>query len=259
MKVTILGCGASGGSPTIGGANGEGDWGQCDPKNVKNHRLRASILVEHKNTQIIVDCSPDLREQCLKNGISRIDGVLFTHDHADHTHGIDELRRLSFSTGSPIQIYGTNDTINTLESRFDYAFHTRNPGYPPFAVKNVFSIPSKFSVGDICVTPYLQNHGPATSIGYRFGSIAYSTDLTSLPEESYKLLSGVDVWIVDALKYEPHPTHANVSRALEMINIINPNRSILTHMAPDLDYQTLSEELPNGVEPAYDGMTLQIE
>ncbi len=258
MKVTILGCGASGGTPTIGGVDGMGDWGICDQNNSKNLRLRASILVELNNTKIIVDSSPDLRTQCLANGIDKIDGVLFTHDHADHTHGIDELRRLSFSTGSIIQIYGTNDTLVNLKNRFSYAFKERTAGYPPFINANNISDTDPFSIKDINVIPYPQNHGLSISIGYRFDTIAYSTDLISLPNESYKCLSGIDILIIDALRYNPHPTHANVKTALSMIERIQPKRAILTHMSPDLDYQKLLEQLPESIEPAYDGMVIDL-
>jgi len=255
MRVTILGCGASGGSPGIGGATGMGDWGKCNPAEPRNRRLRASVMVEQGSTRLLVDCTPDLRTQCLKFGIGWVDAVLFTHDHADHTHGIDDLRRLFYARESPIPVYGTSETLGSMRQRFAYAFQPKDGMYQPFITAENVSGP--FSVGEIDITPYPQLHGAVSSTGYRFGPIAYSTDMVGLPEESVECLAGVDTWVVDALKREPHPTHANVDMALEMIRRINPRRGVLTHMTVDLDYTTLAGELPDGIEPAYDGMVLE--
>ena len=255
MKLTILGCGASGGSPGIGGADGSGDWGKCDPSEPRNRRLRASVLVEQGTTRLIVDCTPDLRAQCLAHRVAHVDAVLSTHDHADHTHGIDDVRRLYFTGGGkPVPIYGTAATLASMRARFGYAFEARG-GYKPFV--SAESISGPFRVGDIAVTPFDQHHGGLTSTGYRFGPIAYSTDLVGLPDESYASLAGVDTWIVDALKHSPHPTHANVATALEMIERVGPRRAVLTHMTVELDYAALAAELPPGVEPAFDGMVLE--
>ena len=189
MKVTILGCGASGGSPAIGGADGRGEWGRCDPEESRNRRLRASVLVESRGSRLLVDCTPDLRAQCLANDIGHIDAVLFTHDHADHTHGIDDLRRLFYARNTPIPAYGSSQTLDSAVQRFNYAFQQQHDGYRPFLSAKKFSGP--FKIGVIEVVPYSQQHGALTSTGYRFGPIAYSTDLTSLPEESYAALKGV--------------------------------------------------------------------
>ncbi len=255
MKVTILGCGASGGVPQIGGADGQGDWGQCDPAEPRNRRMRASILVEEGASRVLVDTSPDLRAQSLQFGIKRLDGVLYTHDHADHTHGIDELRRFHYASRKTIPIWADASTYHSLTTRFAYAFEPDDPGYRPFAKADVIKGP--FVIGDVPVTPFSQHHGNITSLGFRFGPIAYSTDFVDLPPESIETLRGVKVWIVDSLKREPHPTHANVATALRLLHEVRPERGVLTHMTGGLDYRTLAAELPDWIEPAYDGMTIE--
>ena len=238
MKVTILGCGTSGGVPRIGNV-----WGACDPKNPKNRRRRVAILVEQGDGRILVDTSPDLREQLLDTRVDTLGGVLYTHDHADHTHGIDDLR-------APVQIYANKETLEVLGHRFDYIFKSKL-GYR--AICEVNEITGPFEVGGIKVTPFLQEHGPITSLGFRFGKVAYSTDLNGLPEASWKILEGVDTWIVDALRPHPH-----LDKTLEWIERLKPRRAILTHMTWDMDYETLKRELPGGVEPGYDGMVIEV-
>lgn len=255
MKVTILGCGASGGVPRIGGADGRGDWENCDPAEPRNRRMRASILVQQGATTLLVDTSPDLRNQCLRFGVTRLDGVLYTHDHADHTHGVDDLRPLHNQKRGPTRLLADPGTLGSLKSRFAYAFAPEDESYRPFVAGQ--EIDGPFRVGEIDVVPFPQSHGNITSLGFRFGPIAYSTDLVSLPDESYRALSGVTVWIVDALRREPHPTHANVATALAMIERAKPERAILTHMTATLDYRKLAAELPSGIEPAYDGMVIE--
>ena len=209
MKVTILGCGTSGGVPRIGGV-----WGNCDPDNPKNRRRRVSILVEEGRTRLLVDTSPDLREQLLGADVRNLDGVLYTHDHADHTHGIDDLRGLFHTMGRKIDVYGDARTLDVLTRRFDYIF-TSKEGYPAFC--ETHEITGAFRIGDIEVEPFEQIHGPITSLGFRFGPVAYSTDLNDLSEESFAVLEGVEVWIVDALRYDPHPTHPHLDLTLEWI------------------------------------------
>jgi phosphoribosyl 1,2-cyclic phosphate phosphodiesterase len=254
MRVTVLGCGTSGGVPRLGN-----DWGVCDPAEPRNQRRRASILVEEGDTRVLVDTSPDMRAQLLDADVDRLDAVLYTHDHADHTHGIDELRFLSYRAGGPIDVYADPQTLATLEKRFDYAFDNGapNPFYPPIARGQLIDGP--FRVGDLAVAPFIQDHGNTETLGFRFGDFAYSTDLVGLPEASLEALEGVKVWIVDALRYTPHPTHANVEQALEWIERLRPRHAILTHMNVDLDYATLAAELPEGVEPAYDGMVIDLD
>lgn len=249
MKVTILGCGTSGGVPRLGNV-----WGACDPGNPKNRRRRVSILVEHRGTQVMVDTSPDLREQCLSAGITHLDGVLYTHDHADHTHGIDDLRGLFLLMRRKVDIWADRRTLGTLKERFDYIFESSD-GYP--AVCAAHAIDGPVRIGHIEAVPFPQEHGPITSLGFRFGDIAYSTDLVGLPEQSWRALEGVKVWIVDALRPEPHPTHAHLDLTLSWIERLKPERAILTHMTWDMDYEALRRRLPSGIEPAYDGMVIE--
>jgi phosphoribosyl 1,2-cyclic phosphate phosphodiesterase len=228
-------------------------WGACDPENPKNRRRRVSILVEEGDTKVLVDTSPDLREQLLEVGISSLDAVLYTHDHADHTHGIDDLRAISHVMGRQVDIYGSKRTLNVLSERFGYIF-TEKDKYPPFCAQHLIQGPMQF--GAIDVLPFEQTHGAITSYGFRFGRIAYSTDLNSLDEAAFAALEGVETWIIDALRYEPHPTHPHLALALEWIERVGPKRAILTHMTWEMDYETLCRELPAGVEPAYDGMVI---
>lgn len=250
MRVTILGCGTSGGVPRIGNV-----WGVCDPAEPRNRRRRASILVEHDGTRILVDTSPDLREQCLSANVDDLDAVLYTHDHADHTHGIDDLRGFFFRRQRRMPIYGDTKTLRTLRTRFPYIFKSVK-GYP--ALVEPTEIDGQFNVNGITVQPFSQHHGPINSLGFRFGPIAYSTDLNGLPEESFKVLKGIDTWVVDALRPEPHPTHAHLDLTLSWIKRVKPRHAVLTHMTWDMDYQTLCRELPDGVLPAYDGMVIDL-
>lgn len=250
MKVTVLGCGTSGGVPRIGPL-----WGRCNPDNPKNRRRRVSILVEHENTKILVDTSPDLREQCLDAGINRLDAVLYTHDHADHTHGIDDLRAIAHSMRERVNIYANAETLAVLRRRFDYVFDSV-AGYP--AIANAHEITGPFPVGAVNVTPFTQIHGPVKSLGFRFGPVAYSTDVNELPEDAFSALEGVKVWIVDALRYDPHPTHPHLDLTLEWIERVKPERAILTHMTWDMDYDELKAQLPDHVEPAYDGLVIEV-
>ena len=248
MRVTILGCGTSGGVPRAGG-----HWGACDPTEPRNRRRRVSILVENGGTALLVDTSPDLRMQCLDHNIRRLDAVLYTHDHADHTHGIDELRTFAMTERRRVPVYGDAKTLATLRQRFDYVFDSVT-GYP--AICEQIEIDGSFTVGEIKVVPFQQQHGPVTSLGYRFGPIAYSTDLNGLDENAFEVLSGVETWIVDALRYDPHPTHAHLDLTLDWIRRVKPKRAILTHMTWDMDYRTLLARVPPGVEPAYDGLVV---
>lgn len=248
IKVTILGCGTSGGVPRIGHL-----WGNCDPKNSKNRRRRVSILVEYNGTSILIDTSPDLREQLLDANVSRLDGVLYTHDHADHTHGIDDLRAIYQIMGKAIPVYSDSETLRVLRARFDYIFEAKY-GYP--AICQSVEVSKTFQIGSISITPFVQQHGPITSLGYRFGNIAYSTDLNGIPEISRETLRGLNIWIVDALRYKPHPSHPHLEMTLGWIKEFKPKKAILTHMTWDMDYETLKRELPDGVEPAYDGMVV---
>lgn len=250
MRITILGCGTSGGVPRIGNV-----WGVCDPDEPKNRRRRVSIMVEEGDTRLIVDTSPDLREQLLAAEVDRLDAVLYTHDHADHTHGIDDLRGIYHCMRQKVDIHANAETLAVLRARFGYIFEPKT-GYP--AVADAHEITGPFSVGKIPVIPIRQIHGSIESLGFRFGSMAYSTDLNALPEESKAKLKGLDLWIVDALRLEPHPTHPHLEMTLGWIEELKPRRALLTHMTWNMDYATLKSSLPAGVEPAYDGMVIEV-
>jgi len=263
LNVTILGCGTSGGVPRIGNI-----WGACDPHNSKNRRRRCSLLVEREGaegtTRVLVDTSPDLREQLLDAGVGLLDGVLYTHDHADHAHGIDDLRMVAYNGHRRIDIYCDEATGRSLRERFTYCFEPP-PGseYPAILDGHVIRAGETVNIvgagGAIEVLPFRQRHGQSETLGFRFGGIAYSPDVSDFPEESLKYLAGLDVWIIDALRYTTHPSHFSVEQALSFIARVRPKRAVLTHMHVDLDYATLARELPQGVEPAYDGMVLTTE
>ncbi len=248
MKLTILGCGTSGGVPKI-----PEYWGACDPNNPKNRRSRASVLVQNADTALVIDTSPDFRDQMLQAGVQHLDGVFYTHDHADHVHGIDDLRGFYHQTRKPIPIFGHKETLKVIGKRFEYIFKDQT-GYPALCTANSLNGPE--TVGDITMIPFEQGHGSGTSLGYRFGDIAYSTDLDRMTDEGFAALRGIKIWIVDALRYDPHPTHSHLARTLDWIAKVKPERAILTHMNWDMDYKTLVSKLPEGVEPAFDGMII---
>ena len=250
MKVRILGCGTSFGVPRVGN-----DWDSCDPAEPRNRRRRVSILVSHGDTGILVDTSPDLREQLLDAGVSRVDAVIWTHDHADHCHGIDDLRQLYHGSGEPIRGFARPETLESLRRRFGYVFEGRS-GYP--ALVDAAALPVETSIGQIRVRVVDQPHGSITSAGLRFEaggkSIGYSTDFNDLTPDMETLFKGLDIWIVDALRRHPHPTHPHLAQALEYVARVGAGRAILTHMDNSMDYRTLLAELPAGVEPGYDGL-----
>jgi phosphoribosyl 1,2-cyclic phosphate phosphodiesterase len=261
LSFTILGCGSSMGVPRV--ALG---WGSCDPANPKNRRRRCSLLVERiypqgRRTRVLVDCSPDLRAQLLDAEVDWLDGVLFTHEHADHTHGIDDLRPLFVHRRRRVDVYLDEATSRALHARFGYCFMTP-PGseYPPILTEHRLLPGHAVSIagqgGPIEALPVLQEHGDIPTLGFRFGNVAYSADIKSLPEESIAAMAGLDVWIVDALRKAPHPSHFNLDEALEWIARVKPKRAILTNLHSDMDYEALRASLPRGVEPAFDGMTV---
>ena len=249
MKLTVLGCGTSSGVPRIGN-----DWGRCDPANPRNRRRRVSILVEAGDARLLVDTGPDLREQLLDADVAWLTAVLFTHDHADHSHGIDDLRALFHATGTEIDCYMDEATRAGLRTRFRYVFAGRQ-GYPPTAKAHLIRDGMRF--GPISVRPFRQHHGPIHSIGYRFEadgvSIAYSTDVSGFPAESLPLLEGLDLWVVDALRRNPHPTHSHLEQTLAWIREAGPREAWLTHMDQSMDHDELAAELPPMVSPAWDG------
>jgi phosphoribosyl 1,2-cyclic phosphate phosphodiesterase len=258
MRVTILGSGAASGVPMIGNL-----WGDCDPANPKNRRRRASILVEERDTALLVDTGPDVRDQLIDAGVMRLDAILYTHTHADHTHGIDEIRALNRLQRSVIDAYGTEDDLNHLLNKFSYIFDP--PGeykgkvafYKPCLEARAITHGQSLIIGGIEVLPYAQDHGFMVSTGYRFGPAAYTTDAVNLPEAAFEALSGVDTWIVGCLQREPHPTHAHFDRIMEWIERVGPRRAVLTHLSFRLDYTELSKELPDHILAGYDGMVLE--
>ncbi|MGN6515411.1 MAG: MBL fold metallo-hydrolase [Rhizomicrobium sp.] len=268
LEVTILGCGSSSGVPRLGGPDGAGDWGACDPSNPKNRRSRCSILVRRRSqggeTAVLVDTSPDLREQLLRARCGRLDAILITHDHADQTHGMDDVRAIAYAKRKRIDLYTDRAALHDIRKKFGYIFETPpGSGYPPIITAH--ELPQPFDAMDVAgeggaipVCPFLQGHGRIHSLGFRFGPIAYSSDVNELDEAAFSALEGVECWIVDALRHDPHPTHANVDTALQWIARVKPKRAILTNLHIDLDYESLKRVLPPGVEPAYDGMTIAI-
>jgi phosphoribosyl 1,2-cyclic phosphate phosphodiesterase len=259
--LTILGCGSSGGVPRIGN-----DWGTCDPTNDKNRRRRCSVMVERRGdggtTRLIIDTSPDLREQMLSTGVSTIDGVWYTHEHADHTHGIDELRGFFLRQKQRIPVWADDATLNMLKARFSYCFRSP-PGseYPPILgdtrIISGHDIRLSGAGGDIVGLPFRVFHGTIDAMGFRIGNVAYTPDINGIPAGSMKALEGLDIWIVDALKRTPHSSHFHLEQTLRWIDRLKPGRAVLTNMHVDMDYQTLISELPEGIEPAYDDMRIE--
>lgn len=261
MKVTILGSGPSGGVPAL-----DHGWGACDPDNPRNRRTRSSALIEMvspedgQGKRILIDASPDLRTQCLDNGIRALDGVIFTHGHADHTHGVDDLRAINRNIGGPLPIWGDVPTLEKLRGSFGYVFGGIPHGKPIFRpwLEPHLIDGTPFSVAGIPVVPFEQDHGWGLTQGLRIGDFAYSTDLMHLPEDAFPILQGIKVWVIGVFGLKPHPTHAHVDLALEWIDRVKPERAWLTHLGPGLDYAALERSLPAHVRPAYDGLTISV-
>ena len=254
MKVRILGCGTSTGVPRIGN-----DWGSIDPDEPRNRRRRVSILVSEGDTRILVDTTPDMRDQLLDAGAGRVSAVIWTHEHADHAHGIDDLRQLFHNGGAAVPGYAGDRTLRSLQKRFDYVFEGKW-GYP--ATVDGAVLAGDLDIGPIAVRHVEQPHGNITSTGLLFTSsgksLGYSTDFNDITDEMETLFSGCDVWIVDALRHRPHPTHNHLGRTLDYIARIQPRRAILTHMDNSMDYRALLRELPPHVEPGFDGMEIEL-
>lgn len=262
LRFTVLGCGSSAGVPRV--AQG---WGACDPANPKNRRRRCSLLVErigaHGTTTVLVDTSPDLREQLLGARVEKLDGVLFTHDHADHSHGIDDVRPLVLHQRRRVDVYLDETTSAALHAKFGYCFATP-PGsdYPPIVTEHrmVADVPVKIEGegGTVTAMPYAQLHGSGSTLGFRFGNLAYSCDVSAIPDSATRHLEDLDVWILDALRYKPHPSHFSVDEALAWIDRLKPRRAVLTNLHTDLDYETLRRSLPGNVEPGFDGLMIEL-
>lgn len=258
LRATILGCGSSGGVPRLGG-----DWGACDPAEPKNARRRCSLLVERLEggaaTRVLVDTSPDMRAQLLDAGVGHLDGVVYTHSHADHTHGIDDLRMIVFNRRARLPVWADPPTAEALMGRFGYAFfQPTGSDYPPIldlaTIEGAFEVPG--AAGPVGFTPIPVQHGNIVALGFRIGGLAYIPDVSDIPEAAWPVLAGLDLLVLDALRYRPHPTHAHLAQSLEWIARIAPRRAVLTNLHNDLDYATLAAEIPAGVTPAHDGLAL---
>ena len=254
MRVTVLGSGPSGGVPLPGCA-----CPVCRSPNPRNRRRRVSILVEEGATRLLVDASPDLRAQLLDLDDVRLDAVIFTHAHADHCHGIDDLRAVNHRNDAPLDAFALPETLQTLDARFGYVFEPVRPGfgwYKPQLIPR--AVDGLFRVGDITVTPFEQGHGRGTTLGLRFGRFAYSTDVNALTDAAFDTLAGIDAWLVDCLRPKPNPMHSHLPQTLEWIVRVAPERAYLTHMNHELDYDALSATLPPGTAPAYDGLVIEV-
>ncbi|WP_171178229.1 MBL fold metallo-hydrolase [Ruegeria sp. HKCCD8929] len=259
LRFTILGCGSSGGVPRLGG-----HWGDCDPQNPKNRRRRCSMLVEREGrdgtTSILIDTTPDMRSQLLDTGTGRLDGVVYTHSHADHVHGIDDLRMIVFNMRSRIPVWADGDTQNALLGRFGYAFiQPEGSPYPP--ILDLKTIDGPFEIdgpgGPIPLRPFRVNHGSIDSLGFRIHDLAYLPDVAEIYDDAWPELQDLDCWVLDALRRSPHPTHTHLEKSLGWIDQMRPKRAILTNMHIDLDYAALDGETPDYITPAYDGMVIR--
>lgn len=260
IRYTILGCGSSGGVPRLGG-----HWGECDPTNPKNRRRRCSMLVQRigvdGTTNVLIDTSPDMRQQLIDADIGTLDGVVWTHSHADHVHGLDDLRQVVFNTKKRLAVWADGDTQNDLFSRFGYAFvQPDDSPYPP--ILEMHTIKGDVTIvgagGPITMTPFKVNHGSIDALGFRINNLAYLPDVAVIPDDVWPVLQDLDVWVLDALRRTPHPTHAHLERSLEWIERVAPKRAVLTNMHIDLDYAEVDAETPDHITPAYDGMVLSL-
>ena len=260
LRFTILGCGSSGGVPRLGG-----HWGDCDPTNPRNRRRRCSMLVERVTeggtTRVLIDTSPDMRSQLLDAGVGELNGVVYTHGHADHVHGLDDLRMIVFNMKERLNVWADGDTQTRLFASFGYAFvQPEGSPYPP--ILNMHTIKGDICIdgpgGPVVLRPFQVSHGSIDALGFRIGGLAYLPDVAQMTDEAWEAVTGLDYWIVDALRRTPHPTHSHYEQTLEWIARAAPEQGILTNMHVDMDYQTLVDETPDNVTPAYDGMTLTL-
>ena len=258
MRVTVLGSGSSSGTPSV-----EAGWGLCDENNPKNRRLRPSIFIEDNDQSLLIDTSPDLREQLLTADIQHIDAVLYTHAHSDHLHGIDDLRGINRRMNTAIPVYGDANTLETIQTRFPYVFepiakdakfYYKSTLDPKIEVRHG----EPFTAAGLSITPIDQDHGYVDSKGFRIGDFAYSTDLISMHEDGFEMLKGIKVWMLGTFTDKPHPTHLNVDKALEWIERVKPERAYLTHLGFYLDFEALQAKLPDNVFVAYDGLQFDV-
>ncbi len=260
LRFTILGCGSSGGVPRIGG-----HWGECDPTNPKNRRQRCSMLVERVapsgTTRVLIDTSPDLREQLLQTGVGELDAVVYTHSHADHVHGLDDLRQITFNMRRRLPVWADGDTTEALISRFGYAFvQPPDSNYQPICELNAIHGPFEITGagGAIPFRPFRVEHGNIDALGFRIGGLAYLPDVSAIPDPAWAELEGLEIWVLDALRRTPHPTHAHLALALEWLARAKAREGVLTNMHIDLDYEAVAAETPDHIRPAFDGMVLEL-
>ena len=260
MRVTLLGTGGSAGVPMIGGEDGRGDWGECDASEARNRRSRASILVEAGGAAVLVDTSPDMRAQLLECGVARVDALVFTHAHADHILGLDDVRVLNRIADRPLDAFATRETLAELERRFDYAFLPWEPPgfFRPVLTSCAIRPGDDFSAAGIAFRAFEQDHGFVTTLGLRAGRFGYSTDAVQLNGAAYATLQGVDTWVVGCFQRAPHRTHAWLDRVIGWAKRVGARRTVLTHMGPDLDWDWLGRNLPDGVEAGHDGQVLHL-
>jgi phosphoribosyl 1,2-cyclic phosphate phosphodiesterase len=263
MKVTLLGTGGSAGVPMIGGPDGSGDWGACDPNEPRNRRLRPSAVIETNDGQrLLIDTGPDLREQLLRWQIASVDAILFTHAHADHVTGLDDTRILNRIANRPLPAYATDGTLTELKTRFGYAFRPWEPPhfYRPVLEAHPIRYGETLNVLGLSLRLFEQNHGKIDTLGLRIGSFGYSTDVVKLDDAAFEALAGIDTWVVDCfLRTGHHWTHANLPAVIAWVQRLKPRRTILTHMGTDMDWDWLEANLPPGIEAGYDGMTIRFD
>ena len=257
FKITVLGCGSSSGVPAIGN-----NWGKCDPNNPKNRRLRSSILIETSNISLLIDATPDLRQQLLNANLTNLDGVLITHCHADHINGIDDFRFLNVIMDKDIQLYATKQNIEEINKRFGYVFEKLAPQangfyYKPCLIPN--EIDGIFKIKNLEILSFQQDHGFIESTGFRIDNFAYSSDVFDISEQVFAQLQNLDLWIVDCLRFKPHKSHAHFEKVLTWIERLRPKRTILTHMNYEVDYEHINSLLPENCEAAYDGLTINLK
>ena len=261
LRFTILGCGSSGGVPRLGG-----HWGACDPDNPKNTRRRCSMLIERETgdgiTRVLIDTSPDLRAQMLDAQIGTLDAVVYTHAHADHVHGIDDLRMIVFNMKRRLAVWADGPTQERLYSSFGYAF-TQPEGSPYAPILNMHTIAGDITIdgagGEITLQPFKVGHGAIDALGFRINDLAYLPDVAEMSDAAWAAVKNLDTWILDALRRTPHPTHVHLERALEWIARAAPARAVLTNMHIDMDYATVEAETQDHITPAFDGMVIRYE
>ena len=261
LRFRILGCGSSGGVPRLGG-----HWGECDPNNLKNQRRRCSLLVEQETkvgcTRVLIDTTPDLRMQLLDAAVGELDGVVYTHAHADHVHGLDDLRMIVFNMRKRLKVWADEPTSQSLLERFAYAFvQPEGSPYPPILELKRLTEVTEITGGGgtIQFHPFVVRHGSMDALGFRIGPLVYLPDVSDMTEEAWTALKGAELWVLDALRRDPHPTHTHLEQSLRWIKASGVGSAIITNMHVDLDYDTLRDELPDGVVPAYDGLTLHFD